>query len=122
MMKSENWKLEQVWSGIGWGLFLILVGSLFLADNRGWLHRAGWSYFAIGLGAILVAGFLFRYFGTLVNRWSGVGGLATGLALIFVGIASFYGFGEWWPVILLAIGIGSMVKGFLQNKTESRRV
>lgn len=122
MIKSENWKLEQLWSGIGWGLFLILVGGLFLADNRGWLHETGWSYFAIGLGAILVVGFLFRYFGTLVNRWSGIGSLATGLALIFVGIASLYGFGDWWPLVLLAIGIGSLIKGFSLNKSESRQV
>ena len=110
-MKSGNRTIEQVWSGIGWGLFLILVGGLFLVDNRGWLHEGtGWSYFAIGLGAILVIGFFVRYFGAIVNRWSAAGGLAAGVALIFMGLASLYGFSEWWPVVLLAIGIGCLVK------------
>lgn len=116
-MTSGNRKLEQAWSGIGWGLFLILVGGLFLVNNRGWLQEAtGWSYFAIGLGAILVIGFFVRYFGTLANRWSGAGGLAAGLALIFVGLASLYGFSEWWPLVLLAIGIGCLVKGISSRK------
>ena len=38
-MTSGNRKLEQAWSGIGWGLFLILVGGLFLVNNRGWLQE-----------------------------------------------------------------------------------
>jgi hypothetical protein len=116
-MTSGNRKLEQAWSGIGWGLFLILIGGLFLIDNQGWLKEGtGWSYFALGLGAILVIGFFVRYFRTLVNRWSGAGGLAAGMALIFVGLAALYGFSEWWPLVLLAIGIGCLVKAILSRK------
>lgn len=119
-MESSNRKLEQVWSGVGWGLFLILVGGLFLADKQKWLHQgSGWSYFAIGLGAILVIGFLVRYFGTSVYRWSGVGGLSAGLALIFVGIAYLYGFGDWWPLALIVIGIGYLVQGIRSGKPAS---
>jgi hypothetical protein len=117
-MTSGNRKLEQAWSGIGWGLFLILVGGLFLVENRGWLQEGtGWLYFAIGLGVILVIGFFVRYFGTVVNRWNGAGGLAAGLALIFVGFAALYGFSQWWPVVLLAIGIGCLVKAILSRKS-----
>ena len=116
-MESGNRQLVQVWSGIGWGLFLILVGVLFLVDNRGWLREGtGWAYFVIGLGSILIIGFFVRYFGTLVNRWSGAGGLAAGLALLFVGLASLYGFSEWWPLVILAIGIGCLVKVILSRK------
>jgi hypothetical protein len=119
-MKSSNRKLEQVWSGVGWGLFLILVGGLFLADKQKWLHQgSGWSYLAIGLGAILVIGFFVRYFGTSVYRWSGVGGLSAGLALIFVGIAYLYGFGDWWPLALIVIGIGYLVQGIRSGKPAS---
>jgi hypothetical protein len=116
-MKGSNRKLEQTWSGVGWGLFLILVGGLFLAGNKGWLDQGSvWSYFAIGLGTILVIGFFVRYFGILANRWSGVVDLIAGLALVLIGIASLYGFGDWWPLVLLAIGIGILVKGIVNRK------
>ena len=112
-MIDSNRKIEQTWSAIGWGLFLILVGGLFLAGNQGWLNQgSGWSYFIIGLGAILILGFFVRYFGILTNRWSGVGGLIAGLALVLIGIAFLYGFGNWWPLALIVIGIGILVKAF----------
>ncbi len=112
-MKDSNRKLEQTWSAMGWGLFLTLVGGLFLAGNQGWLNQgSGWSYFIIGLGAILLLGFFVRYFGILTNRWSGVGGLIAGLALVFIGIAFLYGYGNWWPLALIVIGIGILVKSF----------
>jgi hypothetical protein len=122
-MKDSNRRLERTWSGVGWGFFLILIGVLLLADNQRWLHEgSGWSYFAIGLGAILVIGFFVRHFGSLTGRWSGIGGLAAGLALIAVGVAFLYGLGDWWPVLLLAIGVGCLVRGFVGNKSASRPV
>jgi hypothetical protein len=112
-MMDSNRKLEQTWSAIGRGLFLTLVGGLFLAGNQGWLNQgSGWSYFIIGLGAILILGFIVRYFGILANRWSGVGGLIAGVALVLIGIAFLYGFGNWWPLALILIGIGILVKAF----------
>ncbi len=50
-IQTGNRRIEQVWSGLGWGLLLILIGSLFFAQNKGWIEN-GWAYFAIGLGAI----------------------------------------------------------------------
>jgi len=116
-MMDSNRKLEQTWSAIGWGLFLILVGGLFLAGNQGWLNQgSGWSYFIIGLGAILILGFAVRYFGILPNRRSGVGGLIAGLALVLIGIAFLYGFGNWWPLVILVIGIGILANGIVTRE------
>ena len=118
-MEDKHWKLERISDGLGWGLFFILIGSLFFAQNKGWLHGEGWPYFAIGLGSILVIGFLVRYFGVENNRWRALGKLVIGLALIYIGIASIYGFGEWWPLALIAIGIACLAKAFWGNKHES---
>ena len=115
-MTDSKGKLEQTWSAIGWGLFLILVGGLLLAGNQGWLSQgAGWSYFIIGLGAILIIGFFVRYFGILANRWSGVGGLIAGVALVLIGVAFLYGFGNWWPLVLLVVGIGILASGIVNR-------
>ena len=110
-MENRNLKLERISDGIGWGLLFILIGSLFFAQNKGWLGGQGWAYFAMGLGVILVIGALVRYFGGN-TRWSAIGRLVVGLALIYIGFASYYGFGEWWPLALIAIGIGILVKAF----------
>jgi len=111
-MQSKDWKFERLSSGVGWGLFFILAGGLFLAGNAGWLKADWWTYFAIGLGGILVIGFLMRFFRGMGGRWSAIGRLVIGLALIYIGLASYYGFGEWWPLALIAIGIGILVKVF----------
>jgi len=118
-MQSKDWRFERLSSGIGWGLFFILIGGLFFAGNEGWLQAAWWTYFAVGLGSILVIGFLMRFFGGLGNRWGSIGRLVVGLALIYVGLASFYGFGDWWPLALIVIGVGCLVKALWVNKRES---
>ena len=118
-MQSKDWKFERLSSGIGWGLFFILVGGLFLAGNAGWLKADWWTYFAIGLGGILVIGFLMRFFRGLGGRWSAIGRLVIGLALIYIGFASCYGFGEWWPLALIAIGVGILVKASLAAGHQS---
>ena len=117
-MENRNSRLERFSSSLGWGLFFILIGTLFFAQNKGWLHGEGWSYFAIGLGVILLIGFLVRYVGGN-NRWSAFGRLVVGLALVYIGLASVYGLGEWWPLVLIAIGIACLAKAFLGNKHES---
>ena len=62
-MQDRNRELGRRWSAIGWGLFLVLVGGLVLADGRGWLHGGEpWLYFAIGIGAIFIIGFLAQFF------------------------------------------------------------
>ena len=118
-VKNSDWRFERLSSGIGWGLFFILMGTLFFAGYKGWLQADWWTYFAIGLGGILVIGFLMRFFSGHGNRWGAIGRLVIGLALIYVGIASLYGFGDWWPLALIAVGIGCMVKAIWGNRHES---
>jgi hypothetical protein len=118
-MENKGWKLEHLSDGIGWGLLFILVGSLIFAQNKGWLHADGWSFFAIGLGAILVLGFIVRYFSDDTNRWGALGRLTVGLSLVYIGTASIYGFGEWWPLALIPIGIVLMIKAFWGTRRQS---
>jgi hypothetical protein len=116
-MKNWNGKLDNLVDGAGWGLFLILVGTLFFADNKGWLNGHGWLFFAIGLGCIFVIGGLVRYWVGNENRWRAVGGLVFGLALIYVGCAFLLGFGDWWPLALVPVGLGYLVKAIWRHKT-----
>jgi hypothetical protein len=117
-MQKWNGKLDRLVDGIGWGLFFILIGVLFLAQNQGWMQSGWWEYFAIGIGCILIAGFLVRYFAGDDNRSKAFGGLLIGAALIYTGIAFLNGFGDWWPLALIPIGISFLVKAFWGARSE----
>jgi hypothetical protein len=119
-MKNQNGGLERTISGTGWGLVLILIGVLVFADNKGWLQGGtGWLYFVIGLGGIFIIGFLARYWLNQSNRWNSFGGLVVGVCLVYIGAAFLYGFGYWWPLVLIPVGVGILVKALWRNKPES---
>jgi hypothetical protein len=119
-MKNDNGTIERTWSGIGWGLVLILIGTLVFVDNQGWLRGGtGWLYFAIGLGTIFIIGFLVQYFRNTGNFGSSLGGLVAGLSLVYVGAAFLFGFGNWWPVVFILIGVGYLVKAVRHSRPSS---
>lgn len=116
-MQRENGKLERTWSGIGWGLVLILIGVLVFADNQDWLRGGvGWLYFVIGLGVIFIIGFLVRCLRNTGNIRSSIGGLVAGMSLVYVGAAFLFGFGNWWPVVFILIGLGYLIKAVWQRR------
>ena len=119
-MKNQNGGLERTISGIGWGLVLILIGMLVFADNKGWLQGGtGWLYFIIGLGGIFIIGFLARVLLNQSNRGSSFGGLVVGVCLVYIGAAFLYGFGDWWPLVMIPAGVGILVKALWRNRPES---
>jgi hypothetical protein len=110
----------RIWSGIGWGLFLILAGVLILATNQGWVEEgAGWLYFIIGVGALFIIGFLVRLIGRN-EGWKASGDLAVGVALVYLGVVSFYGHGDWWPLVLAPFGLGYVAKGLWYHEPTRR--
>ena len=119
-MSNKNTGNERIWSGLGWGIFFILIGSLIFAGNRGWLSEGeGWLYFIIGLGGIGIIGFLARYLTSRNDRWSAFGGLITGVCLVFTGTAFLYGYGDWWPLVFIPVGIALLVKALWSRRSQS---
>ena len=120
-MENKQGGIGRVWSGIGWGLFLILAGMLIFSDNRGWLQGGeGWLYFAIGIGVLFIIGFLVRFFGR-GERWNAVGDLAAGVGLVYIGAAILMGYGDWWPLVFVPFGLGYIVRSLWRNGREPVR-
>ena len=119
-MLNRNWGLERIWSGLGWGIFFILIGFLIFASNKGWMTGGeGWLYLAIGAGVILILEFLVHLFADQANRWGGFGSLVVGLSLVYIGVAFLYGFGDWWPLVLVPVGAGYIVRGIQHSRKHT---
>lgn len=92
-------------SGITGGLILILLGTIFLLatlDYIGW--GDWWPYFLMGLGAILILEVIIR--STISSyRQDITGKLIGGVVLIVIGGAFQFGMSNWWPLILIAVGV-----------------
>jgi len=81
------------------GLILIVLGGLFLLDNYGIIYFSlpdfifQWEYILIAIGAIILA--------TSHNKTAGI---------ILIGIGLFSLFPEFWPLVLVGLGIYIILK------------
>jgi uncharacterized membrane protein HdeD (DUF308 family) len=92
------------WRGLFWGLLLILVGVLFFVNQQGTDWDVLWKYLLIGLGAIFIIDGIVHYWSTS-SRDGHFGRFIPGIVLLFVGLAFLFNFSQWWPIILIAIGV-----------------
>ena len=102
---GEKGHKRDPYSGIFGGLILILLGILFLLATMDVLSWADWwAYFLVGLGGIFIIEFIVRSV-TPAYRQQHRGKLVVGTVLIMIGGAHILGMVNWWPLILIAIGI-----------------
>jgi len=87
------------------GLILIWLGiSLYLAQAHYIIWDTWWPYFIIGVGAILIAMATIRY-SSSQHKAPAMGFLIAGAVMLIIGFASVVGMNDWWPFVLIAIGI-----------------
>lgn len=87
------------------GLVLIWLGiSLYLVEVGYTTWSDWWPYLIIGIGVVLIAQAVLRY-STSQFKGSAIGPLIGGAVLIFIGFAGTVGMREWWPFVLIAIGV-----------------
>jgi hypothetical protein len=113
---NENVKHKQDYRPkITGGLILILLGVLFLLTEMDRISWADWwAWFLVGLGGIFLLEAFIRAFSAEGRR--GISGrLTAGLILAIIGGSYLIGFMEWWPLILIAIGLVVLVSAFLRK-------
>ena len=96
------------------GVILIALGAIFLAQNFGYpLPRNWWALFIL-----LPALGCFGGAWSIYQRQGGMTPAATRMilsGLILVGLAAIFLFGvdlgKFWPVILIALGVGALLSG-----------
>jgi hypothetical protein len=98
------------------GLILILLGILLFLATQGILAwDIWWQYFLIGLGAIFIIDGL-AHFWSSAHRGSAFGRFIPGVILLFVGLVFVFGFSQWWPLVLIVVGIGILVGYFFRRR------
>ena len=88
------------------GLILIWLGiSLYLVQMHYTEWDEWWPYFVIGIGAVLIAQAVIRYY-TFRYRGAAMGPLIGGAVLLIIGLAGIVGrIEDWWPFVVIAIGL-----------------
>jgi hypothetical protein len=102
--------------GLFWGLILIMVGILFFIKVQSGINwDTLWKYLLIGLGAIFIIDGLAHYWNP-EYRYISYGRFVPGVILIFVGLAFIYGFDQWWPLVLIAVGVIVLISVFFRRR------
>jgi hypothetical protein len=113
LTSSENSQSEDVGQrldAIGWGLFLLMLGALWLVPEEWGVPEGAWL---IGAGVIILGLILVRYLNGLQvsGFWLFLGALALG-----TGLASVLGLDlPVFPILLIIAGAGILLKPLLDR-------
>ena len=87
------------------GVFMMWLGVSFLLKEMNYIRDSmWWPVFAAGFGVLLILRGIMVYQNT--SFWSEAKGhIFGGAFFIFLSFASYMNFDNWWPVILIGIGL-----------------
>ena len=100
---EENKALDKRLDAIGWGLFLVMVGGLWLMPE-GWVPEGAWL---VGAGVIILGLNAVRYLNNIKvsGFWNFLGALA-----LLSGITTFLGVDlPVFPILLILFGAGIII-------------
>ncbi len=115
---GEKWRRDPVDAAV-WAFILIWAGLVFLAENMGLLVRfeflEAWSIGFIGAGLIVLLGVLVRLLVPAYRRPL-TGSLIFGVVLLGIGLGEVVRWIAIWPLILIAIGVGILLRGLFGRR------
>jgi chromate transport protein ChrA len=107
-------------SGLLPGLILVMIGVLFLLSTYGLLGGEWWQYFLVALGVVFLIEAWIQYINPATRR-PRIGRTIAGLVLITVGLIFLFDASQWWPLILIVIGIILIVQYFVKTDLPPKK-
>jgi hypothetical protein len=128
---DEKWRRDPLGSVV-WAVIFIWAGLVFLASNLGYLDSLyfrtpgipgfgfpfrleAWSLVLAGAGVILLIEVVVRLLVPAYRRPVG-GTLILGIILIGVGLGDLISWSIIWPLIIIALGLSIIFRGFLRGR------
>ena len=106
-------------AAIFFGLMAILAGAFFFLARQGYIEWDDWwAYFLLGLGVVFIVEALARQ-AVPAHRRPILGRLIAGLVLICIGGSTIYGLSDWWPLIIVVVGILLVGYGVLRLRSPA---
>jgi len=108
--RTKRHEIEKLLDSIGWGLFFILLGVIWLFPDE----VVPEGVFLMGLGAIFIGLNIARYIqGLKISTfWTAVGAI-----LLALGISEFYGLNiPVIPAVIILSGVSMIVKSLFRKK------
>ena len=104
-VQTHHKKQHDSLSRIFFGVIIIWLGISFLLVNQNYYYWFDWwAYFLLGLGIIFLIEAVIYLVRPELSR-SYMGNLIAGVVLTALGAINIYGMSEWWPMILVIVGI-----------------
>ncbi len=114
---DEKWRRDPL-SAVVWAVILIWAGVALLAENMGLLVRFewldAWGLVFIGAGVIVLLEVVVRLLVPSYRRPVG-GTLILAVVLLGIGLGNLVGWSVIWPLILIAIGVSVLLRGFIRG-------
>ena len=114
---DEKWRRDPL-SAVVWAAILIWAGVALLAENMGLLIRFGrldaWGLIFVGAGGIVLLEVVVRLLMPSYRRAVG-GTLVFAVVLVGIGVGNLFGWDVTWPLILIAIGVSMLLRGFIRG-------
>jgi len=106
----REWRHNDPLRGLFPALFLILLGILMFLAIQGFLDWGStfWQFLLIGMGLIFILDGFIHYFIPSAHH-IGAGRFIPGIILVLIGVALLVGFSNWWPLILVGVGIAILI-------------
>jgi hypothetical protein len=115
---DEKWRRDPI-DAAGWAVIFIWAGLVLLAENMGLLIRferlETWSIIFIGAGLIVLLGVVVRLLVPAYRRPL-TGSLIFGVILLGIGLGEVVGWVVIGPLVLIAIGVGVLLRGLLGGR------
>lgn len=112
---EEKWRKDP-FSALFFGLIVISAGVFLLMAARGIIEWGDWwAYLFLAIGCILIIDAFARY-AVPARRRPIFGKVFFGLILICIGGSNIYGLEEWWPLILIIVGVLIIVYGMTRTR------